>query len=164
MENTATFSCKIGTTDPSAPLGMEIWIDNNKIFDLPHVTETVEYKSAFSDADGEHELRFVMKNKTIDHTQIDESGNIIKDACLTLQDVVFEEIELGNMFMEKAVYTHDFNGTQDKIDDKLIAKTVEELKDLCVFEKDHPLFSDFMKELKKIHRLPHVDNNFNDLS
>ena len=41
--------------------------------------------------------------------------------------------------------------------------TPEELKDLCVFEKDHPLFSDFMKELKRIHQLPHVDNNFNDL-
>jgi MoaA/NifB/PqqE/SkfB family radical SAM enzyme len=41
--------------------------------------------------------------------------------------------------------------------------TPETLADLCVFEKTNPLFDDFMTELKKIHRLPHVDTNFNDL-
>jgi hypothetical protein len=32
--------------------------------------------------DAEHELRFVMKNKTAEHTEIDRIGNIVKDACL----------------------------------------------------------------------------------
>lgn len=118
MENTASFLCKIGTTDPSAVLGMEIWLDDQQIFNTAHIVETVECQTAFSDADGNHELRFVMKNKTIDQTQIDEEGKILKDACLTIKDVVFEGIELGHMFIEQAVYTHDFNGTQDKVADK----------------------------------------------
>ena len=118
MKNTATFSCRIGTTDASAALGMEIWLDGLQIFDATHVDSTVEYKTTFSDADGEHELRFVMKNKTVDQTQIDEAGKILKDACLTINDVAFEDIELAHMFTEQTVYIHDFNGTQAEVIDE----------------------------------------------
>jgi len=118
MKNTATISCKIGTTDALATLGMEIWLDDNKIFDTEHVDSTVEFQTTFSDDDGEHELRFQMKNKTIDLTQIDEEGEILKDACLTINDVAFEDIELGHMFIEQTSYTHDFNGTQPEISEK----------------------------------------------
>ena len=118
MENTATFSCKIGTTDASAELSMEIWLDDQKIFDIAQVSATVECQNKFSDIDGEHELRFVMKNKTGDQTQIDAAGQIIKDACLTINDVFFEGINLGHMFIEQTEYTHNFNGTQAEVTDK----------------------------------------------
>jgi hypothetical protein len=118
MENTATFSCKIGTTDESATLGMEIWLDDQQIFDTANVDSTVECQTTFSDADGEHELRFQMKNKTIDLTQVDDAGKILKDACLTISNVTFEEIELGHMFIEHTSYTHDFNGTQAETTEK----------------------------------------------
>jgi hypothetical protein len=118
MKNTVAFSCKIGTTDPSAALGMEIWIDDLKIFDKTHVEATSECCAAISDDDGEHQLRFIMKNKTIDQTQIDEEGQIIKDACLTISDVNFDEIQLGHTFIEQTAYTHDFNGTQKEVTDK----------------------------------------------
>ena len=118
MENTATLSCKIGTTDASIPLGLEIWLDDTVIYNNDHVVDSQQLNYEFEDDGNEHELQFVMKNKTIDHTQVDENGNIIKDACLTVQDVAFEGIELGHMFVEQSVYTHDFNGTQDKVDNK----------------------------------------------
>jgi hypothetical protein len=118
MKNTVAFSCKIGTTDPSAVLGMEIWIDDQKIFDTMHVDAEIECRANISDDDGEHQLRFVMKNKTIDHTQIDEAGQIVKDACLTIKQVTFDEIALGHMFIEQTTYTHDFNGTQPKVTNK----------------------------------------------
>jgi hypothetical protein len=118
MKNTVAFSCKIGTTDPSAALGMEIWIDNQKIFDTIHVEDPVECLATISDDDGEHQLRFVMKNKTIDQTQIDKEGQIVKDACLTISHVTFDEIALGHMFTEQTTYTHDFNGTQPEVTDK----------------------------------------------
>ena len=110
MTSTATFSCQVGTTDPTASLGMEIWLDNKKIFDQDHVNENVKISHEFSDDEAEHELRFVMKNKTQEHTQIDESEQIIKDACLTVSDVAFDEIDLGHMFVKQTVYTHSFNG------------------------------------------------------
>jgi len=112
MTSTATFSCQIGTTDPVASLGMEIWLDHEKIFDQDHITETTKISHAFSDDEAEHELRFVMKNKTQEHTQIDEAGNIVKDACLTIADVAFDEIDLGHMFVKQTVYTHSFNTDQ----------------------------------------------------
>ena len=118
MENTATFSCKIGTTDASAALGLEIWLDDLPIYNTDHVTDSQQLNHEFSDADGEHELRFVMKNKTGDLTQVDEAGEILKDACLTISDVFFEEINLGHMFIEQTEYTHDFNGTQAEITEK----------------------------------------------
>jgi hypothetical protein len=118
MKNTAKFSCKIGTTDASAPLGMEIWIDDQKIFDTEHVDSTVECNGTISDNEGDHKLRFIMKNKTSGHTQVDKSGQIVKDACLTISDVTFEDIELGYTLIEKATYTHNFNGTQPEVVDE----------------------------------------------
>lgn len=115
MKNTITFSCKIGTTDASAPLGIEVWIDDQQVLDLAHVKETTDCHAEINDDDGEHELRFVLKNKTIDHTQINESGQIIKDACLTVNEVTFDDIALGHTFIEKTKYTHNFNGTQEEI-------------------------------------------------
>jgi hypothetical protein len=118
MKNNVAFLCRIGTTDTSAALGMEIWIDDQKIFDTMHVAAEIECHANISDDDGDHQLRFVMKNKTIDHTQIDEVGKIVKDACLTISQVTFDEIALGHMFIEQATYTHDFNGTQTEVTGK----------------------------------------------
>jgi hypothetical protein len=118
MTSTASFNCSISTTDASAALGLEIWFDDDQIFNTDHVDRTIDFEQIFSDNEGEHELRFVLKNKTIDHTQVDENGNIIKDACLTISDMAFEEITLGHTFIQQAVYKHDFNGTQPPIEDK----------------------------------------------
>jgi len=63
------------------------------------------------DDEAEHDLRFVLKNKTAEHTQIDEAGNIVNDARLKITDMAFDEIQLGHMITEQAVYDHDFNGT-----------------------------------------------------
>lgn len=112
MTTKATFSCRIGTTDPSAQLGMEIWLDNEKIFDQEHVKETQQITGEFVDDNADHSIKFVLKNKTDQHTQIDESGVIISDACLTVDNPAFDDIELGHMFVEQTVYEHNFNGTQ----------------------------------------------------
>jgi len=111
MQPVAKLSCCIGTTDASAKLGMEIWLNDHKLFDCDHVTETCQIKHELSDVDGNHELRFVLKNKLPDHTQIDEHGNIVKDARLTVSDLQFEEIELNQVFIDHATYEHNYNNT-----------------------------------------------------
>jgi hypothetical protein len=110
VENTVKISCVVDTTDCESALGMEIWLNNQQIFNQDWVTESQTISYEFSDLDAEHELRFVMKNKTVDHTKVDESGSIIKDACLIISDLAFDEIALGHIVTEKATYTHDFNG------------------------------------------------------
>jgi hypothetical protein len=59
-----------------------------------------------------------MKNKTTEHTQIDADGNILTDSCICIENLSFDQIALGQMFIDQAVYEHDFNGTADAIKDK----------------------------------------------
>jgi hypothetical protein len=118
MSNTIKFSCVIDTTNPACPLGMEIWLDDQQIFHSNHVTSSTVFDHEILDTDGEHQLKFVMKNKTQDHTKVDESGAIVSDARLIIKDFAFDSISPGNMISEFSVYTHDFNGTGVMIDDK----------------------------------------------
>ena len=118
MTSTALISCSIGTTDVSANLGIEVWLNDQQILNQEHVAELIEFKYEFPDDDAEHELRFVMKHKTTEHTKIDEQGIIVTDACLTVSKLAFDEIELKQIFIDHAVYTHDFNGSQAEIQTK----------------------------------------------
>lgn len=112
MNNTVQIACQIDTSDATACLGLEIRLDNTTIFNSEHIRESVKFVYDLADDDGEHVLEFVMKNKTDTHTKIDEQGNIIKDARLIISDLAFDEIALNQMFVNQAVYTHNFNGTQ----------------------------------------------------
>jgi hypothetical protein len=118
VQNTIKIGCNISASDFAVPLGMEIWLDDQLIFDQKHVAEITEFTHELSDDDAEHELRFVLKNKAAEHTVIDQEGNIIKDACLIISDLTFDRIQLGHMFIELATYSHDFNGTGNKVQDK----------------------------------------------
>lgn len=117
MQPLVKISCTITTSDDSAPLGLEIWLDDQKLLDQNVVSQDILFVHELSDADAEHELRFVMKNKSTEHTKIDKAGNIVKDACLSVSDLRFDEIDLGHMLTEQAVYTHNFNGTGEQIQD-----------------------------------------------
>ena len=118
MTSTVSITFNLSTTDAMAELGFEAWIDQRKFLDLDHVKEPQPVTVELDDQDdAEHELRLVLKNKTAEHTQVDEQGNIITDARLLITDVAFDEIRLGHMFFEQAVYTHDFNGTGKATED-----------------------------------------------
>ena len=119
MTPTVTITFNLATTDATAELGFEAWIDQRKFLDIDHVTQDQQVSVDLEDQDDvAHELRLVLKNKTTAHTQVDEHGNIVSDARLKITDVAFEEIKLGHMLVEQAVYTHDFNGTGDTTQDK----------------------------------------------
>ena len=113
MSSTVTISCILNTTDPAAELGFEAWINDRKFVDIDHVQSEQAISMEIDDEDAEHELKFILKNKTDQHTQIDENNNIVSDATLTIKDLAFDDIKLGHMVTELAVYKHNFNGTQD---------------------------------------------------
>jgi len=115
---TTAISFILDTTDISAALGFEGWIDDHKFIDTDHVSGPQTVTTEVDDADAEHELRFVLKNKTDKHTRIDESGNILADACVTINQLAFDEIELKQIFIDHAVYSHDCNGTTDPVKDQ----------------------------------------------
>jgi hypothetical protein len=118
MSSTLTITCTIDTTNPEANLGFEAWCDDQKLFDTNHVQTQQQVVVEINDDDSEHELRFVLKNKTLDHTRVDAAGNIVSDARLIVTDLAFDKIQLGHMVTEQAVYTHDFNGTGAIVHDK----------------------------------------------
>jgi hypothetical protein len=114
-----SITCTVDTTDATAGLGFEAWVDDVKFYDTDHVTGPQQIIMKINDADDQsHVVKFVMKNKTDANTQVDNTGAIITDARLRVIDMSFDEVSLGNMLAEHAVYTHDMNGrgsiTQDK--------------------------------------------------
>ena len=118
MPNTVLISCNLNTTNAEATLGFEAWVDNQKFFDTDHVQAKQTVVVEIADDDGDHELRFMLKNKNSNYTQIDDAGNIVADANLIVTDLEFGKIKLGHIVTTQAVYTHDFNGSQQKIQDK----------------------------------------------
>lgn len=118
MTSNLSISCTLDTTNSTANLGFELWVDEKMLFDTDHVKNKQQVLVEISDDESEHELRFVMKNKTQNHTQIDEAGSIIADANLIVTELAFDQIQLGHMVTEKAVYTHNFNGTGEATQDE----------------------------------------------
>jgi hypothetical protein len=64
------------------------------------------------DVEAEHVLKLVLKNKQTEHTRLSESGEILNDACLTVSNLTFDSIKLGQIVNDLSIYEHDFNGTQ----------------------------------------------------
>jgi hypothetical protein len=118
MTEQVQLACEISSTNPTAAVGLEIWLDSTQIYNTEHVAEPINFAHDFADTDGEHQLRFVMKNKTPDHTTIDADGNILTDCRICINNLSFDEINLGQIFIEQAVYEHNFNGTADTVQDQ----------------------------------------------
>ena len=127
MTHTVTISFVVDINDPTASLVFEVWIDDKKFVDTDELTfdrflaaasgtgisENITYSIEIPNDPGEHELKFILKNKTAFQTTIDAEGNIISDATLTISNLAFDEIELGQLVTELSTYTHDFNGTKE---------------------------------------------------
>lgn len=114
------FNFQLSPTNPSAKLGFEVWIDDQCMFETDHVQESmlVEGLLPEDDIEREHTLKFVLKGKQIEHTQVDSMGNIISDSRLEITNLMFDDIELGPLVSNLSVYHHDFNGSRDPIQEK----------------------------------------------
>jgi hypothetical protein len=118
MSNTISISFELNTSDSQAELGFEAWVDDEKFVDIAHVPGQQLIKIDIDDTDGEHTLELILKNKKTTDTKIDDDGNIISDATLTISDLAFDEIKLGHMVTKLATYIHNFNGTKELVQDR----------------------------------------------
>ena len=114
MSDTSTISFDIETSDAECPWAVEIWLDDTVVFAVLHVKQLYKFTHELEDDDGDHTLKIIMLNKTPAYTKIDEAGNIIKDATLQISNVVIDDVDMNQIFLENCVYEHDFNGTQPK--------------------------------------------------
>lgn len=118
MTEKTIFKAHFDTTDPSANLGIEIWLDDVLLNDINPITGPVDFAHNITDDESAHQLKFVLKNKLPGHTKIDDAGNIISDALVTVKDITFDDINVEQLFSELSDYCHDFNGSGNQIEDK----------------------------------------------
>tara|TARA_R110000796_G_scaffold132129_1_gene247627 strand:- start:404 stop:835 length:432 start_codon:yes stop_codon:yes gene_type:complete len=109
---TIPITFNLDSSDYTAQLGFDVLLNNNLVFTTEHVTELTTVAVDIDDIDAEHELKFVLKNKTQAHTQVDQQGNILNDAMLSISNIAFDEVRLTHVFFEQTVYNHDMNGSQ----------------------------------------------------
>ena len=113
-----TVKFDLTSSDYAAALGFDVLLDDKVLLSIEHVKEATPVSVEIDDDEGKHEFKFVMKNKTQEHTVIDNNNNITKDAMLSIANVTFDDIKLGQMFIEQCVYHHSFNGSQAPIEDQ----------------------------------------------
>jgi hypothetical protein len=115
---TIAFTCQVQATNNALALGLRVILDQVTIFENANVTENMQIQHEMSDADGEHELTFELFGKLPEHTKITDTGEILSDAMLEINNITLDEINIDQIFQSLAIYRHDFNGTQAPADDK----------------------------------------------
>jgi len=110
--NQPKFSFNLTPTNPDAELGFEVWINDQCVFDIDHVTRSQNIQGMLptDSVESDHVMKLVLKNKQPNHTQISSSGEIVKDSCLEISNLTFDTIELNFDILQTAVYHHNFNG------------------------------------------------------
>jgi len=110
-----TISCSITPTSSHAPVGAEVWVNDQQILNVDWVTETININQSINTTSEKNTLTYVMKNKTAHHTQIDSNNNIIKDSCLVISNLIIDEFEVSQQLQDFSTYTHTHNGTSDPV-------------------------------------------------
>ena len=118
MSDTIKFKCFVDTTNPMAPLCMEVKLDDISMVSIPHVTSRTEIVFDIPDDETKHKIQIVMSGKTSEHTKIDQDGNIVFDSLLTIEDLTIDDISLQALLYDLIEYSHDFNGSQQPVVDK----------------------------------------------
>lgn len=101
------------------PLGVEVWVNQQQIFNSEALVSTTNVRYEFpSDAELQYTLQIVLKNKLAEHTKIDSDGNILTDSVVVAQNFELEEIDITQLAYSNMLYKHNFNGTGEMIDDQ----------------------------------------------
>jgi len=97
-------------------LCLEIKLDNLVKFSKILTTKPENIKFEFNNKyNVVHVIEIVLSGKQPNHTVIDNSGTILSDRVVNISDVCFDNIQLQQIFLDKTIYIHDFNGTADEI-------------------------------------------------
>jgi hypothetical protein len=108
--DTLKISLDVSNRSQHHNLGIELWIDRQKFFDNNISPGRHHVIHEFEAVDGEHVLKIVLKNKTPEHTTVDDSGNIIQDAIINIDNIFLDDIDVTQLVYRLAQYVHDGNG------------------------------------------------------
>ena len=118
--NSGYISFAISPSNVEKPLGAEVWLDQQIVFDTESLTAAESVRCDIDDeVEAEHVLKIVLKNKLPEHTVIDAEQNIVSDSLLLLTNFELEGIEIDQLVFDQAEYFHDFNGSGPATTDKV---------------------------------------------
>jgi hypothetical protein len=109
--NKIALSFTVETTDYCVPLNCQVLVNNIEIFNCMVAEPQNVIHHLDDDIEINHTIQFILNGKLGEHTKLNEAGEIVSDVRLKITDLAFDEISLGQIFSEKAVYKHNFNGT-----------------------------------------------------
>jgi hypothetical protein len=106
-----------------ANLQLEILFNNQVKFSKILSDDPEIIKFEFDDtSNSTHTMEIVLTGKLPDHTVLNSEGSIVSDRIVEIYDVNLDNIPLRQIFLNKTIYTHDFNGTQEKIQQQFFGK------------------------------------------
>jgi len=115
MTETAKISCRVTATAPGLTLTARI---NDQEFWRGDPWGGHDIAIDVADDDGQHVLAFELSGKLPEHTKTDSAGTITEDVTVSVEDVSFDDIQLGHIFYAKSMYEHDYNGSGAPIQDQ----------------------------------------------
>jgi len=115
--NISLLEFDIVPNDVQQPLGVEVWFNKQCLLDLNRVVDIVHLQQEISDfPEQQHTIKIVLKNKTAQHTQVNEKLEIVSDSVLEVKNFKLADIDIDQAVQEQAVYSHNFNGNGDYSD------------------------------------------------
>ena len=105
------------SNDVESGLRLDISFNNKSLQTIDASKPTQKIQFSVECDPGEQLLCFTLKNKTPQHTVLNDQGAIVKDSSIGIENFVIDYVELEHTFYEQCRYNHDFNGSQKPIDD-----------------------------------------------
>jgi hypothetical protein len=115
----STLTFDIVPSSTQNPLGIEFWVNDQCLLNQDQVVDTVHVNHEFDDEiEQQHSVKIVLKNKTAQHTQINEKLEIIGDSVVEVKNFRLDDIDIDQVVREQAVYSHSFNSSGEYTDHK----------------------------------------------
>lgn len=109
---TAKLSFSVRSSQADTDIRLLVTVDGYPIYDGNPGLDAENIVHQFDDStEQQHVLCFELQGKTAAHTQLSDTGEIIRDTVIMVDELAFDDISLGHRFTEIANYYHDTNGT-----------------------------------------------------
>lgn len=109
MDNTIAVEFTVRAERPTFCL--TVYFDDTEIYKANPGLGPTAVKLAIPEVDGKHSLTFELSGKEpYADTICDVNGNIVDDHMLIIEDLVIDDVPVGQLLFDHSIYCHDFNG------------------------------------------------------
>lgn len=110
------FEFDVERTSAVPPLNFRVLHNGTVVHEISADQEHV--KIEIIDENAEHEIVFELLEKQPSHTRINEQGEIVQDAVITINNFMIDNIDVTDIFFSLSQYQHNFNGNGNSVVEK----------------------------------------------